>query len=120
MAKRVKCALIPLLLVLLFVVVFESISTIFASGHAGVRPTSPHQEQFSPENESRELNKIVGVLEGLSGNEPLPEEVIRKLKNMKSKDLGTVSALCDRITEAGDSARADVAFMLIMATIFLS
>jgi len=120
MAQRIKFTLALLLSILLFAFVLESISMAFVPGHAVTRPVRLHQEQRSPENESRELNKIVWVLEGLAGNGQLPEKVIQKLRNMKKKDLGTVSSLCDRISESGDTARADVAYMLIMAMIFVS
>jgi hypothetical protein len=120
MAKRIKFLLVLLFSILLFVVVLESISTAFAPGQAARGPVGIHREPLSPAIESRELNKIVGVLEGLAGNDRLPEKVIRKLRNMKSRDLGTISSLCDRISRAGDTASPDVAFMLITAMIFVS
>ena len=105
--------LVLLFSILLCMVVFVNISTAFAPERAAT-------SFRSPDNESRELSKIVGVLEGLAGEDRLPEKVIQKLRNMKNKDLSTVSSLCDRISEAGDTARADVSYMLIMAMIFVS
>ena len=101
-------------------VVFEGSSKASLPGGVNIIPVSLHHERQSRMGNDRDLNKIIKILESRVRNHHLPGKAIQKLVDMKDDDIRLVSSLCDRISDAGDAAGADLAFVLATALIVIS
>lgn len=109
-----------LLSIMFSFVVFERSSTASLPGGANGLPVRLYHETQSRISNSRDLSKIIKILESKARNHQLPEKAIRKLVEMNDDDLRLVSSLCDRISGAGDAAGADLALILVTALIVVS
>jgi len=67
-----------------------------------------------------EMLKILPVLEDKIENRKLLEKSKEKIFNMKSRELHLVAALCEKISDEGQTVSTDIAFLLVTALIVLS
>ncbi len=120
MSTPIKALLVLLLVIPLGVAGFERPS--FASLPQGAAPMSSRvrETRLSHERDDRDLSGIIAVLESRIKNHRLPERVKNKLAAMNDEELRTVTLLCDRMSETGDTAGADLAFFLLTAMIVMS
>jgi hypothetical protein len=106
--------------ILLCLVVFEGSSMASLPGGVNTIPVRLYHEPQSRISNSRDLSKIIEILESKARNHQLSKKAIQKLTDMKDDDIRLVSSLCDRISDAGDAAGADLAFILVTALIVIS
>jgi|SRR3990172_7337296 len=119
--KKIRLFLSVLLLsIVLCFIVFEGSSRASLPGGVNVTPVRLDHERQSRMSDGRDLGKIIKILESRARNHQLPEKAIEKLADMKDDDIRLVSSLCDRISDAGDAAGADLAFILVTALIVIS
>jgi len=67
-----------------------------------------------------EILKILPVLEGKIGNGKLLEKSKEKILSMNGRELHLVAALCEKISDEGQTVSSDIAFLLVSALIVLS
>ena len=64
--------------------------------------------------------KILPVLEDKIGDRKLLEKSKEKIFTMNSRELHLVAALCEKISDEGQTVSSDIAFLLVTALIVLS
>lgn len=69
---------------------------------------------------SEEMLKILPVLEDKIEDKKLLEKSKEKILAMNSSELHLVAALCEKISDEGQTVSSDIAFMLVTALIVLS
>jgi len=67
-----------------------------------------------------EMLKILPVLEDKIGNRKLLEKSKEKIYSMNGPELHLVAALCEKISDEGQTVSSDIAFLLVSALIVLS
>jgi hypothetical protein len=67
-----------------------------------------------------EMLKIIPVLEDKIENKKLLEKSKEKVFAMNSRELHLVAALCEKISDEGQTVSSDIAFLLVTALIVLS
>ena len=67
-----------------------------------------------------EMLKILPVLEEKIGDRNLLEKSKEKIFAMNSRELHLVAALCEKISDEGQTVSSDIAFLLVTALIVLS
>jgi len=67
-----------------------------------------------------EMLKILPVLEERIGDRNLLEKSKEKIFAMNSTELHLAAALCEKISDEGQTASSDIAFLLVTALIVLS
>ena len=67
-----------------------------------------------------EMLKILPVLEDKIENRKLLEKSKEKIYAMNSRELHLVAALCEKISDEGQTVSTDIAFLLVTALIVLS
>jgi hypothetical protein len=67
-----------------------------------------------------EMLKILPVLEDKIENRKLLEKSKEKVFTMNSRELHLVAALCEKISDEGQTVSSDIAFLLVTALIVLS
>jgi len=67
-----------------------------------------------------EMLKILPVLEEKIDNRKLLEKSKEKIYAMNSLELHLVAALCEKISDEGQTVSSDIAFLLVSALIVLS
>lgn len=67
-----------------------------------------------------EMLKILPVLEDKIENRKLLEKSKEKIFSMNSRELHLVAALCEKISDEGQTVSSDIAFLLVTALIVLS
>ena len=120
MRLLIKLFLIPTLVILLCIVVFEGSSWASLRGVGDQRPAFFQDRGMSQANRDSDLNKIIKVLETRIKNHHLPRKAKNKLAAMNDEDIRIVKSLCDRLSKTGDTASADFALLLVTAVIVLS
>ncbi len=120
MQQLMKLFVIPLLVILLCIVVFERLSWASLPGGGDHKPAFPQGIRMSQADRDTDLNKIIKVLEGRIKNHHLPKKAKNKLAAMNDDDIRIVKSLCDRLSKTGDTASADFALLLVTAVIVLS
>jgi hypothetical protein len=67
-----------------------------------------------------EMLKILPVLEGKIEDRKLLEKSKEKIFTMNIRELHLVAALCEKISDEGQTVSSDIAFLLVTALIVLS
>ena len=120
MQKARKYPVVLLSFILLIFLFFEVPSTASVVTKSGRMPARVQAAQLSQEQRTRDLARIIGVLESRIKNHQLPEKAKNKLASMNDKEIRLIESLCERIEKAGDTASADFAFLLVTAAIVTS
>jgi len=120
MLRLIKFLLLPLLVTLLCVVVFEDFSIASLPGHADQEPLRVQAIRISPVKRDRDLHKIIGILESRIKNHHLPGKAKNKLAAMNDEEIRLLTSLCDRLSETDNTAGSDFALLLATALIVLS
>ena len=67
-----------------------------------------------------DMHRILPVLEDKIENRNLLEKSKEKIYTMDRRELHLVAALCDKISDEGQTVSSDIAFLLVTALIVLS
>jgi hypothetical protein len=93
------------------------VNTSLAAGRTGYAGLEKHPAVSGTQ---AEIPKILAVLESKVENHELLETAKKKLQTFDHNQTQLLSSLCDRITDDGQTAGSDVAFLLMMILIVLS
>ncbi len=86
-----------------------------------VSPSSCEASTRNREAGSRaEMSKILSVLESKRPDKKIIDKAAEKLHTMSTRKIRLMYSLCERISEDGGTAGADIAFSLVTALIVLS
>ncbi len=66
------------------------------------------------------IKKILPVLEDKIHNQKLLEKSKEKVYGMGDREIKLVAALCEKISDEGETVSSDIAFLLVTALIVLS
>ena len=78
------------------------------------------ETNFAQEYHEEDLYRILAVLEGKMGRKKLSPKAREKLFTLSGDQTRLVTSLCDRISDDGRSAGANIAYLLAIALILLS
>ncbi len=68
-----------------------------------------------------EISRLLSFLKDRLGNQPvLLEKITKKLSNLNEEQTRLIASLCDRVTEAGETAGADAAFFIMTVLLIVS
>jgi hypothetical protein len=68
-----------------------------------------------------EISRTLSFLKGRLENQPsLLEKITKKLSNLNEEQAHLIVSLCDRVNEAGETAGADAAFLLMTVLLIVS
>lgn len=87
---------------------------------AAVTGTGPQSASARAVNRRADLGTILSVLEWKMGSDPLPGKVREKLSTLSDGQIRLIASLSERMAVGGQTASADVAFLLVAALIVLS
>jgi hypothetical protein len=82
--------------------------------------TAQRQSIFNEPSLSVEMLKILPVLENNIENGELLEKSKMKIYAMNNRELRLIAALCEKISDDGQTVSSDIAFLLVTALIVLS
>src|SRR5512139_3910499 len=86
----------------------------FSSPAHGAK-TEQKQQIVSEPAFSAEIHRILPVLEYKIGDRNLLRKSKEKIFAMKSRELHLVAALCEKISDEGQTVSSDIAFLLVTA-----
>jgi len=97
-------------------------SVISSSSLAVAAPSSRPASGLALAGTNRQANifKILVVLENKVDGHTLPEKAREKIFTLGDAQIRLIASLCDRIVGAGDTAGANIAFLLVTALIIFS
>lgn len=97
---------------------------LFAHFYAGATPVlgapSTQTPMVRQADHNGEISKILPVLEEKIHDRKLLEKSKEKIYSMGASEVGLVAALCEKISDEGETVSSDIAFFLVTALIVLS
>ena len=106
----------------MFVQIFFLLSVLIPAFGAPAQAAATEQGQsiVSGPITNVEMLKILPVLEDKISNKKLLEKSKEKIYTMNTHELRLVAALCEKISDKGQTVSSDIAFLLVTALIVLS
>jgi len=88
---------------------------------AAIGSFEPQKKAVSPQKyQTEDPNKILEILERKMGGGKMSQKARNKLFTLSGDQTRLILSLCERISDDGPSAGADIAYLLIIALILLS
>ena len=79
------------------------------------------ENRYSHVRSKMEISRTLSFLKSRLENQPtLLEKITKKLSNLNEEQAHLIVSLCDRVTEAGETAGADAAFLLMTVLLIVS
>ena len=79
------------------------------------------ENRYSHVRSRMEISRTLSFLKGRLENQPsLLEKITKKLSNLNEEQAHLIVSLCDRVNEAGETAGADAAFLLVTVLLIVS
>ncbi len=117
MRKKIASTLRYFLALSLFI---TCASLLMSGAPASGAMTAPKPPMVRETGHSDDIHKILPVLEDKIHDRRLLEKSKEKIYSMGDREVRLVAALCEKISDEGETVNSDIAFFLVTALIVLS